>query len=232
MASYVEAGFLALLGQSYTVARLPSLIFGLATIVVIWFVGRREWVQPVGWLAALGLALLPEAIIWSGRARFYAQLQFLVLIMVWAAYAAATDSATSTRQVARRQWTFVLFFVLALFFARRDLAALSLHPARLSAVARLALSAAHAGLERADLLPDRHRRPLSCGDLGPARLLRDHPGAAALRGAGVRLVRCVGDLLAAADRTDAAALEPGRDAGHRGCADRAGQGWLAFARSF
>ncbi len=89
LATYVTAlaGLLAG-GLTYTVGRLPSVLFGLATIVAVFGVGRREWNSRVGWLAALGLALLPEAIIWSGRARFYAQLQFFVLLALWAAYAA------------------------------------------------------------------------------------------------------------------------------------------------
>ena len=89
LATYVTAlaGLLAG-GLTYTVGRLPSLLFGLACIVTIFAAGRREWNSRVGWLAALGLALLPEAIVWSARARFYAQLQFFALLTLWAAYAA------------------------------------------------------------------------------------------------------------------------------------------------
>ncbi len=82
LASYLTAAVAAFGGLSYTTGRLLSVCFGLATIGSIWWVGRRGWNGRVGWLAALGLALLPEAIIWSSRARFYAQLQFLVLLML------------------------------------------------------------------------------------------------------------------------------------------------------
>ena len=73
LATYVTAlaGLLAG-GLSYTVGRLPSILFGLATVLAIFGVGRRVWNSRVGWLAALGLALLPEAIVWGARARFYA----------------------------------------------------------------------------------------------------------------------------------------------------------------
>ena len=88
LSTYVTALFLALGEPSYVHARAASVLFGLASIVAIFFVGRREWNARVGWLAALGLVLLPEAIIWSGRIRFYAQLQFFALLTIWAALAA------------------------------------------------------------------------------------------------------------------------------------------------
>ena len=113
LATYVTAlaGVLAG-GLTYGVGRLPSLLFGLATMVAIFAVGRREWNSRVGWLAALGLALLPEAIVWSARARFYAQLQFFALLTLWAAYAAIRYPATHS---ARRHLLFAALFVLALF---------------------------------------------------------------------------------------------------------------------
>lgn len=130
LASYVTAFAAMLGGLSYTVGRLPSLIFGLATIVAILAAGRREWNVRVGWLAAAGLALLPEAVVWSGRARFYAQLQFFVLLAVWAAYVAVQYRApepgpAGTARTAgptgdppaslRRHLLFAGLFVLALF---------------------------------------------------------------------------------------------------------------------
>jgi hypothetical protein len=135
LATYVTAlaGLLAG-GLTYTVGRLPSLLFGLACIVAIFAAGRREWNSRVGWLAALGLALLPEAIVWSARARFYAQLQLFALLTMWAAYAAiqyrpfgaqasptiASDSPAfaslnAMPPSARRHLLFAVLFVLALF---------------------------------------------------------------------------------------------------------------------
>jgi len=114
LATYVEAAFLSLFGFSYLIGRLPSILFGLATVVVLWLVGRRLWREEVGLLAALGLALLPEAILWSGRARFYAQLQFFTLLTVWAAFDALAG-APDDQRFGRRQWRFALFFILALF---------------------------------------------------------------------------------------------------------------------
>ena len=117
LATYVTAAVGALAGLDYTTGRLPSLVFGLATILVLFAAGRREWNVRVGWLAALGLALLPEAIIWGGRARFYAQFQFFTLLTIWAAFWAIQEppvgrSATSPY---RRQLLFAACFILALF---------------------------------------------------------------------------------------------------------------------
>ena len=122
LASYVTALAAAIGGLTYTVGRLTSVFFGLATIVTIFATGRREWNARVGWLAAVGLALLPEAIVWSSRARFYAQLQFFVLLTLWAAYAAIRDphptnqpSTDAASPVRWRHLLFAGFFVLALF---------------------------------------------------------------------------------------------------------------------
>lgn len=115
LATYIEAAFLALFGFSYFIGRLPSLLFGLATISALWVAGRRIWREEVGLLAALGLALLPEAVLWSGRARFYAQLQFFTLLVVWAAFATAAHEPDEPHQLRRRHWLFALFFILALF---------------------------------------------------------------------------------------------------------------------
>lgn len=117
LASYVEAAAVALGGDSYAVGRLPSLLFGVATILVVYVAGARGWRRSVGLLAALGLALLPEAIVWSGRARFYSQLQFFVLLSLWAAWEAIGEQDADAAAGRRWRWPllYALFFVLALF---------------------------------------------------------------------------------------------------------------------
>lgn len=116
--TYVTALFLSLGGLNYTVGRLPSVIFGLGAILAVFAVGRREWNLRVGLLAAVGLALLVEAIQWSGRARFYAQLMLFVLLMVWSAYAAIRQAPHGEEPGAatwRGHLLFAGLFVLALF---------------------------------------------------------------------------------------------------------------------
>lgn len=118
LATYVTAAVGALVGLDYTTGRLPSVIFGLATILVLFAAGRREWQARVGWLAALGLALLPEAIVWGGRARFYAQLQFFTLLTIWTAYWAIQEDSrpvSQKNQVVGRHLLFAVCFILALF---------------------------------------------------------------------------------------------------------------------
>lgn len=115
--TYVVALFGALAGGiTYSVGRLPSVIFGLAAVAAIFWIGRREWNARVGWLAAVGLALLPEAIEWSGRARFYSQLMFFVLLAVWAAWDALRPAeGQNAPPTWRKHLLFALYFALALF---------------------------------------------------------------------------------------------------------------------
>lgn len=118
LATYLTALVGAIAGLSYTTGRLLSVGFGLATIVAIFAVGRCAWNVRVGWLAALGLALLPEAIVWGGRARFYAQLQFFTLLAIWAAFwaiQAPEGRGGAGSQPAKRHLIFAAFFLLALF---------------------------------------------------------------------------------------------------------------------
>lgn len=116
LASYVEAIALWIGGGGYAAGRLPSLLFGLGSILTVWMMGRRGWRAWVGLLAALGLTLLPEAVIWSGRARFYAQFQVLTLLALWAAWEMIQSQGSETR---RESWgralTFAALFALALF---------------------------------------------------------------------------------------------------------------------
>lgn len=65
--------------------------------------------------AVVGLTLLPEAIVWSSRARFYAQLQFFVLLLVWAAFVMTDGRASTSKRMTGKAWLFVTLFILALF---------------------------------------------------------------------------------------------------------------------
>jgi hypothetical protein len=111
--SYVDALFLALFGWTPVVAQLPSLLAGLLTIPLTYWVGSRlfaagdiladggdgagesgatawwrwRWRGPlIGLLGAALVALDPVAILWAGRARAYTLLQILVLLAVLLVY--------------------------------------------------------------------------------------------------------------------------------------------------
>ncbi|MGB0383682.1 MAG: ArnT family glycosyltransferase [Ardenticatenaceae bacterium] len=114
--SYLIAA-LATFGElSYTVGRLPSLFFGTVAVLATFYIGYREWNWRVGWIAALGLALLPEAITASGMARFYAPLLFFVLLTIWMAYQITQIPIHAQKKPSiRLYFLFVVCFILALF---------------------------------------------------------------------------------------------------------------------
>jgi hypothetical protein len=90
--TYLEAGALALGGgSSPLLTRMPSLVLSVLTLALTVLAARRLFrISPVG-LAALWLALDGQAIIWGGRVRTYALLQFLVLAAFLAWYHGAVD---------------------------------------------------------------------------------------------------------------------------------------------
>ncbi|MFC1975969.1 ArnT family glycosyltransferase, partial [Chloroflexota bacterium] len=73
-------------GPARLAVRYASLLFGMLTLALTFFIGRRWFSPAVGFIAATGLAVAPTAIHWSGRARMYALLQLLVLLTIWLAY--------------------------------------------------------------------------------------------------------------------------------------------------
>jgi hypothetical protein len=78
-------------------------------------VGRRGWNRGVGLLAALGLTLLPEAVIWSSRARFYGLLQLLVLLLLWLTW--EWLHAAPKQESPRRPWVIALLWALLVALA-------------------------------------------------------------------------------------------------------------------
>lgn len=115
---YITALFGAVGGLTYTVGRLPSVCFGLASIVMVFGLGGRLWNRRVGWLAALALVLIPETIKWDSSARFYAQLVFFTLLTMASAFVLARMDAerhNDQGNVWRDHLLFALCFVLALF---------------------------------------------------------------------------------------------------------------------
>ncbi len=81
--SYAGAMLARLFGFSYAVARLPSLLISLPTLLLICHIGQRWFNTRAGSLATLLLALSPEAIQWGGTARMYALWQFFTLAAVY-----------------------------------------------------------------------------------------------------------------------------------------------------
>ena len=111
LTSYLAAGAMAVGGVDAMIGRLPSVIMGVAGIVVIFALGRWEWNVRVGLLAATALALLPEAIDAAGRVRFYAQFVLWTMLTLWAAYRLTRRPDAGWRL----PWLVLIFFTLALF---------------------------------------------------------------------------------------------------------------------
>ncbi len=90
----------AWLGPVRWTARYASLLFGLATLGLTFWLGRRWFSPAVGLIAVTGLAIAPAAIEWSSRARMYALLQLLVLLTLWLAYEGIVQNRAALRWAA------------------------------------------------------------------------------------------------------------------------------------
>jgi hypothetical protein len=92
--------WVSLVGDSELSLRLPSLVFGLLSIVLSWAIARRYTDPTTALLTALLLSLSPVHIWYSQEARVYAPLLFLVLLALFAFLELRDDPAS-------RLWTLV-----------------------------------------------------------------------------------------------------------------------------
>jgi 4-amino-4-deoxy-L-arabinose transferase-like glycosyltransferase len=121
--SYLEAAFFGLFGFSDAVARLPSLVIGVLTLPLFYLVARRMLNRPVALLSVALLAVMPEAVVWGGRARMYALLQLLVLLAVYFFYRNTLESRPPSAIGGRPRngaqpfppWPWVVCFLAAIF---------------------------------------------------------------------------------------------------------------------
>ncbi|NIO69933.1 MAG: hypothetical protein GTN71_13135, partial [Anaerolineae bacterium] len=74
---------MSLFGQSPFIVRLPSVIFGLASIVLAFSIGQRLFDPGAGLLAAAITAIAPFHINYSQENRMYSLLCFLSLLTVY-----------------------------------------------------------------------------------------------------------------------------------------------------
>ena len=108
--TYIDALFIWLLGFSELAARMPSLIISVLTIPSVYVVGRKMFSAREGLLAAAILTFAPQAVLWGGRARNYALIQFIVL---WAAF--LFYKWVIARDGDGYGWLFVVTFVAAVY---------------------------------------------------------------------------------------------------------------------
>jgi hypothetical protein len=78
---YLLAGFFGIFGINTFIARLPFALFGLATIVLVYFFSRSLWMsQRAGLIAALLLILSIPFLILSRQCRYYSPTAFFTLL--------------------------------------------------------------------------------------------------------------------------------------------------------
>ncbi|MCR4406249.1 MAG: glycosyltransferase family 39 protein [Anaerolineae bacterium] len=110
---FVLRAFLAL-GDGEFVVRLPSALWGMVTIPLLYALGRRLFSEKVGLMSALLLAVNPFHIFYSQEARMYSQLGFCTLLSAffflrawqegkkrdWLSFALSTVAALYTQNMA------------------------------------------------------------------------------------------------------------------------------------
>jgi 4-amino-4-deoxy-L-arabinose transferase-like glycosyltransferase len=97
--TYLEAPFV-MGGFDETLVRLPGLIISLAGLPVAFWVGRQLLSDTAGLVAAAAMAADPECITWGGRARMYALLQLLTLLVVYFFYRGLAEDRARYRYLA------------------------------------------------------------------------------------------------------------------------------------
>lgn len=80
---YLATHAMLQIGSSETLLRLPALLLGVASVALIYLLGRDLGTRWAGILAALMLTLVPLHIQYSGIARFYSSAVFFSLLSTW-----------------------------------------------------------------------------------------------------------------------------------------------------
>ena len=75
-------------GQSEFAARLPAIVFGMLTTLLLYVIGTTTWRPGVGLMAAAVHALSPFSIFWGANAFHPQQAQFFALLTTWLFYLA------------------------------------------------------------------------------------------------------------------------------------------------
>jgi len=86
ISSYGLAVSIGIFGNNEFAARLPSVLFGAASVFLLYFLGKRASNVGLGLLSSIILAVSPFEIVWSREARSYAEFQFFSLLFAYQSY--------------------------------------------------------------------------------------------------------------------------------------------------
>lgn len=102
-------------GFDVIVARVPSILISVATIPVLFGVGKRMFSGPAGLLASAVLVSAPQFLIGGARARPYALLGLLTVLSMFFFYRWLVQHNGDGEVPHHRGWGFVACFVAAVF---------------------------------------------------------------------------------------------------------------------
>ena len=87
--------FLLGLDQSGAMLRLPSVVLGVATVVIVYFLGKELFCRRVAWLSACVACVMPVLVAYSQEYRPYSLLIFLTAVSAWSLAAAVRTNGAA-----------------------------------------------------------------------------------------------------------------------------------------
>jgi uncharacterized membrane protein len=99
-------------------SRLPSAVFGILAIVLVYWIGRQLFDKRIGLVAALFVAILPFEIGWSRACRMYTLFQLVylaALYLIYRGYENSADSDSSAKGIMAmiKSWRLNWFYLIA-----------------------------------------------------------------------------------------------------------------------
>ncbi len=126
---YIQAIFIAFFGPNDFAVRFVSVLFGLGTVLLAFFIGK-EFNKETGIIAALFTAFLFLEVVYSRQARFYQAFQFLFFLTIFLLYKSkknkkyaylASISLLITVQTQIAGLVLVPFFLFVFYKEHKDL---------------------------------------------------------------------------------------------------------------
>ncbi|MGZ7032239.1 MAG: glycosyltransferase family 39 protein [Thermoanaerobaculia bacterium] len=99
-----EAAAMEVLGPTETAARLPSLLFTLATAAVLWWFAKRWWSEEEAWTSAIIFLSMPLTMAFARTVIFDSAVMFFVVVATVAFYFGIEDD---------RRWSIVAWVAIA-----------------------------------------------------------------------------------------------------------------------